>query len=86
MKGDLNILQHEALQWLLIDEAENEADTFETHMKFIVLAGTNPQLFNHIWPEGADDGEIEWLRPQSQDELDDILKLLESVPSGEQEV
>lgn len=84
MKGDLNTLQHEALQWLLIDEAENEADLFETQMKFIVLAGMNPQLYTHIWPN-EEEGKIEWLRPQSEEELEDILRLLESVPSGEGE-
>lgn len=78
----MNILQQEALQWLLIDEAENEAELFETNLRFMVLAN-NPQLYKAVWPDDTDQ-DVEWLTPQSQEEIDAILEQLEEIARTEE--
>jgi len=84
LTGDLNVLQQEALQWLLIDEGKNEAEVFETQLRFMVLAG-NPQLYQHIWPDDPNE-DIEWLVPQSEEELEAILSQLDQIASSESEL
>lgn len=77
-KGDLDPLQNEALQWLLIDEAQAEADKYDTQLRFTVLSGMNPQLYKTIWKDD-DNQEAEWITPRSQEEID----ILESLLQGE---
>lgn len=81
-KGDLNALQQEALQWLLIDEADNQSAVLETQLKFTVLAN-NPQLYNHIWPDN-ETANVEWLTPQSEEEIQAIIEQLERDLGSEQ--
>lgn len=41
----------------------------------MVLAN-NPQLYKHIWPD-SDDSEIEWITPESDEEVQNLIALLE---------
>jgi hypothetical protein len=75
LKGDLNALQLEALQWLVIDEQESEAEIFETNLRFLVLSN-NPQLYQHIWPD--EDEGVEWRTPQSEEEIEALISEIES--------
>ena len=83
LQGDLNTLQLRALQWLIIDEMTAESELEEARAKVIVLAG-NPQLFEHLWPEGHDD--VQYLTPQSIEEAEDIVAYLESLGGTEEKI
>jgi hypothetical protein len=80
-EGDLNILQHEALQWLVIEEADNESNKFDALARFIVLSGMNPQMYKEIWPENQDEEKIEWITPSSIEEAEDLEKLFADLDS-----
>lgn len=84
LKGDLNTLQLRALQWLIIDEMRAERELEEARAKVIVLAG-NPQLYEHLWPETQDEN-IQWVTPQSVEEVEDIVGYLESLGGTEEKV
>jgi hypothetical protein len=81
LKGDLNTLQLRALQWLIIDEMRAESELEEARAKITVLAG-NPQLYEHLWPKEEDEN-IEWITPQSVEEVEDIVSYLESLGGSE---
>jgi hypothetical protein len=84
LKGHLNTLQDEALQSLMIDEAKEEASIEENRMKYTILAG-NVQLYQQLYPaEEQDDGEIEWIIPQSSEEIEMIEEILSGIQSGKE--
>lgn len=69
-------MQHEALQWILIEEAEQEGIKFDTALRFIVLSGMNPQLYKTVWSEETEnDKGIEWIVPTSVEEAQDLEQL-----------
>lgn len=82
MKGDLNVVQHEALQWTLIEEAEQEGIKFDTALRFTVLSGMNPQLYKTVWPEeNEDDKGIDWMVPTNAEEAQDLEQLFAELDS-----
>jgi len=41
-----------------------------------MVLSSNPQLYKHIWPDKEDEG-IEWIVPESQEEMQDLIAELE---------
>ena len=81
LQGDLNVIQQEALQWLMIKDAKDEAEKFDTQLRFMVLSGMNPQLYKTVWPQERDESEIQWVTPSSTDEARDLESLLAELDS-----
>jgi hypothetical protein len=83
LKGHLNILQDEALQWLMIDEVIYNTERERERMKYTILAG-NIQLYQELYPDQdkEDEEEIDWITPQSAEEIEQIEKILSQVQSG----
>lgn len=81
--GDLNPLQEEALQWLIVDELAQESELERERMKYTILAG-NTQLWMHLYGNEAEeeDGEIEWIVPESAEEVEQLERILNEIQSG----
>lgn len=79
LKGDLNILQERALVWLLNEDFEIQAELEKERMKYTLLSG-NPDLYDRLYTEPdeeeIDDSEVEWMVPESAEEVQDILNFL----------
>lgn len=88
LKGDLNLLQEEALQWIMMNEMENIAILEKERMKYTILAG-NTHLWQELYgEEQEDDGEVEWIVPKSAEEfaqIENILAGLEEQNQGGEE-
>jgi hypothetical protein len=84
LKGNLNTLQLQALQWLIIDEMKAERELEEARAKVTVLTG-NPQLYKHLWPDNQDQ-DIQWVTPQSQEEVEDLVSYLEGLGGSEEKL
>jgi hypothetical protein len=82
-KGSLNLLQEEALAWVLIDDAEIAVTVERERMKYTMLAA-NPQLYKILYNEDEDDDvprdeDVDWFTPESFEDIDAIEKLLAGV-------
>jgi hypothetical protein len=81
LKGDLNILQERALVWLMQEEFELQAEIERERLKYTLLAG-NPELYSRLYEEDdseeLDDSEVEWLVPESAEEVHEIIDFLQS--------
>lgn len=77
LKGKLNLLQEEALQWLMIRENEERISIERERMKYTILAG-NPQLWKVLYEDEEDErfGEIEWTTPQSYEEVEELERII----------
>ena len=79
LKGDLNILQERAIAWLMQEDFEIQTETEKERMKYTLLAG-NPELYERLYKEPEDeidDSEVEWLVPESAEEVQDIINFLQ---------
>lgn len=83
LKGSLNVLQEEALQWLIIDNAELDAQREHERMKYTILAG-NVQLWQYLFKDEealeeyeVPDEEVEWFTPSSAEDIQAIESLLQ---------
>lgn len=80
LRGDLNSLQDRALMWLLGEDFNISTELEKERMKYTLLAG-NPQLYDQLYQERdeevPDDSDVEWLVPESVDEVEDILNFLQ---------
>lgn len=47
----------------------------------MVLSGMNPQVYDKIWPRDTDEG-VTWLTPESEDEIAELQRLLDSPLRG----
>jgi hypothetical protein len=76
------MLQELALVWLLDNELMQGAEMEHERMKYTLLA-SNPQLYDQLYkeedPEEIDDSEVEWMVPESAEEIDDIIATLEQI-------
>lgn len=80
LTGALSPLQEEALQWLIINEMEENVSIERERMKYTILAG-NLHLWRELYgeEEEVDEGEIEWVTPQSAEEIEGILQVLQKL-------
>ena len=83
LKGNLHFLQEEALQWLMLDEVEQEVNLEKERMKYTILAG-NPHLWKELYSEDEEPNseDIEWIVPKSIEEIEQIMKILDSQQIG----
>jgi hypothetical protein len=79
LTGDLNGLQERALIWLLNEDFEIQNELEKERMKYTLLSG-NPDLYDRLYTEPdegeIDDSEVEWMVPESAEEVQDILNFL----------
>jgi hypothetical protein len=85
LKGDLNGVQFSMLNWLMGNEVEEDAERERNRFEMQALAAneqTNPQLLRHLQSlrEEAEEEEVEWVTPQSEEELSAMLQDFESLP------
>ena len=82
LRGDLNILQERALIWLLGEDFNIQTEVERERMKYTLLAG-NPELYTQLYetedpdPNLPDDEDVEWMVPESVEEVEDILTFLQ---------
>lgn len=80
LRGDLNGLQERALLWLISEDFTISTELEKERMKYTLLAG-NPQLYEQLYQQdddGApDDADVEWMVPESVDEVEDVLNFLQ---------
>lgn len=86
LQGKLNAVQEEALQWLLVDEIEQQIALEKERMKYTVLAG-NVALWQQLYGNDQDDEvpndeDIEWVRPESAEDVEAMLSVLEATQVG----
>ena len=77
LTGKLNLLQEQALLWLINEDFNLKAELEKERMKYTLLA-SNPQLFEQLYKdeEEIDDSDVEWMVPESAEEVEDILDFL----------
>lgn len=83
LKGDLNSLQERSLLWLLGEDFNLEAELERERMKYTLLAG-NQDLYHQLYEQDEDqidDSDVEWLVPESVDEVEEILDFLQQTQS-----
>ena len=78
-KGDLNNIQQVALQWLMNEQISEQVEIEKIHAQITALSGnphTNPQLVKQLFIDEQQEEEenVEWLTPQSEEELQQILQ------------
>lgn len=79
LKGDLHALQDRALLWLLGEDFNLEAELERERMKYTLLAG-NQDLYHQLYEQDEDqidDSDVEWMVPESVDEVEEILDFLQ---------
>lgn len=80
LRGDLNALQDRALAWLLGEDFNIQNELERERMKYTLLAG-NPQLYDQLYQQDDDeapaDSDVEWMVPESVDEVEDVLNFLQ---------
>ena len=80
LRGDLNALQERALAWLLNEDFEISTNIEKERMKYTLLAA-NPEMYERLYKEEdedeIDDSEVEWLVPESAEEVQDIIHFLQ---------
>jgi hypothetical protein len=70
------------LSWLIVIDEEDadlkEASDFEALIFAHSVASKTPGLYYKIWPDrfGVDEEEIEWVTPQGEDDVRDMLQAL----------
>lgn len=88
LSGQINLLQEEALAWLLIDDAELDARKERERMKYTILAA-NPHMYKALYEDEDEDGDIprdqdiEWITPKSVEELQEVQSLLSGIGNEE---
>jgi hypothetical protein len=78
LEGDVSILQERALVWLLNEDFAIQTEIEKERMKYTLLAG-NPELYDQLYSEDEDeldDSDVEWLVPESVEDVEDIMKFL----------
>lgn len=81
LKGHLNTLQHEALQWLMIEESTELFDIERERMKYTILAA-NPSLFDSLYGEEKVEANVEWITPRTAEEFARVEEFLASTFVG----
>ena len=85
LQGDVNLLQESALQWRMTDEIDQEVMLEKERMKYTILAA-NPHLYKQLYEETdtdeIDDEDVEWIIPESLDEIEKIMEILERQQQG----
>lgn len=84
LQGSLNMVQEEALQWIMVDEIRQAVELERERMKYTILGG-NIDLYRALWPDEEEnesevppDEAIEWITPQTGEEIEKIIQLLEA--------
>lgn len=66
--------------WLIGEDFTISTELEKERMKYTLLAG-NPQLYEQLYQQdddGApDDADVEWMVPESVDEVEDVLNFLQ---------
>lgn len=85
LKGHLNAVQEEALQWLMVDEAETTYNAERERMKYTILAG-NVNLWKYLFEDEenredyeVDDEEVEWITPSSHEDIEAMDAILRGI-------
>lgn len=71
----MNRLQLFALSEMIEEEQEIKRELEDSRMRY-VLAGVNPSLYKAVFEQSEEDGGVEWTTPQTPEEVDELLTLM----------
>lgn len=81
----MNLLQEEALWWIMGKDVEDQISLERERMKYTILAG-NIQLWQQLYADEKDeipDDEIEWIKPESAEDIEAMLSVLSAGEANE---
>lgn len=76
-EGDINIVQHNALQGLILHELSKDNSREEERMKYTILSG-NIDLYKKLFDNKEEDSDIPIITPTTREEMDELVKFLDS--------